>query len=134
MTLPFTRRALLGQGATLSAAAVALLAGRDVLAAAQPADPESTRGDVAILNGALAAELQAIAAYGVGAGSGLLKGDVLKLAQTFHGHHQQHADVLRGVVHRLGGTPAVAVADYHLYPWAVKLHNHVAHFCPTPGK
>lgn len=112
MTISFTRRALIGQGATLSTTAVALLAGQDVLAAAQATTGKALAGDIVILNGALAAELQAIAAYGVGAGSGLLKADALKLAQTFRGHHQQHADVLRGAVSRLGGTPATAKDKY----------------------
>ena len=77
--LDVTRRSFLGTGGVvLSGAAVALLAGRDGLAAAEKtANPAN---DVAILNSALAAELEAIAAYGVGAGSGLLKGPVLALA------------------------------------------------------
>ena len=71
-------------GAGLSGAAVALLAGRDSLAA-DAAEGGNPANDVAILNTALAAELEAIAAYGVGAGSGLLKGPVLALAVTFQG-------------------------------------------------
>jgi hypothetical protein len=103
-----TRRAFLGvTGATLSGTAIALLAGKGALAAAA-ADKADPANDVAILNSALAAELEAIAAYGVGAGSGLLKGAVLALAGTFRGHHQQHADVLAGAIARLGGKPAVA--------------------------
>ena len=70
------RRTFLGvSGLGLSGAAVALLAGRDSLAAATEANANPAN-DVAILNTALAAELEAIAAYGVGAGSGLLKGAV----------------------------------------------------------
>src|ERR1041384_8161557 len=98
-------------GLALSGTAVPLLAGRDALAAAadKSANPAN---DVAILNTALAAELEAIAAYGVGAGSGLLKGPVLALATTFQGHHKQHADVLAGAVGKLGGTAATAKAKY----------------------
>jgi len=56
------RRAFLGKsGLLLSGAAVALLAGRDVLA--QKAGAGSTAADVRILNTALAAELEAVAAY-----------------------------------------------------------------------
>ena len=55
-------------GLVLSGAAVALLAGRDALAA-KSGDKSS---DTNILNTALAAELEAIAAYQVGAESGLL--------------------------------------------------------------
>jgi hypothetical protein len=103
------RRSFLGAGGlALSGSAVALLAGREVLAAGEKsANPAN---DVTILNSALAAELEAIAAYGVGAGSGLLKGAVLALATTFQGHHKQHADVLAGTVSKLGGKPAVAKA------------------------
>src|SRR6185295_19463606 len=106
-----SRRSFLGvSGTALSATAVALLAGREVLAAADKA--ANPANDVSILNSALAAELEAIAAYGVGAGSGLLKGPVLALATTFQGHHKQHADVLAGAVGKLGGAPAAAKAKY----------------------
>ena len=82
-----TRRSFLGSsGLALSGAAVALLAGRESLAAADKA--ANPANDVAILNSALAAELEAIAAYGVGAGSGLLKGPVLALAIDFPGPSQ----------------------------------------------
>jgi hypothetical protein len=111
-TVDAARRTFLGaSGLGLSGAAVALLAGREALAVA--ADRSSDRSnDVAILNTALAAELEAIAAYGVGAGSGLLKGPVLSLATTFQGHHKQHADVLAATVTKLGGTAAVTKAQY----------------------
>jgi hypothetical protein len=62
------RRAFLGKsGLLLSGAAVAMLAGKDALAAAKGTSGDS---DVRILNTALAAELEAIAAYQVGAESG----------------------------------------------------------------
>lgn len=97
-TVDAARRTFLGvSGLGLSGAAVALLSGRDSLAAAAEAGANPAN-DVAILNTALAAELEAIAAYGVGAGSGLLKGPVLALAVTFQGHHKQHADVLAATV------------------------------------
>ena len=56
---------------------------------------KSTADDVRILNSALGAELEAIAAYQVGAESGLLQKPVLDLAVTFQGHHKEHADILR---------------------------------------
>jgi bacterioferritin (cytochrome b1) len=121
-----TRRSFLGGGMVLSGAAVALLAGRESLAAAdKTANPA---GDVAILNSALAAELEAVAAYGVGAGSGLLKGAVLQLASTFQGHHKQHADVLAGTVKKLGGTPAEAKAKYEFPVETLKTQNDVLRF------
>src|SRR6185369_18002197 len=84
--------------------------------------------DVAIINTALAAELEAIAAYGVGAGSGLLKGAVLTLATTFQGHHRQHADVLAGTVKKLGGKPAEAKAKYSFPVETLKTQNDVLRF------
>src|SRR5712692_12088374 len=78
-------------GLVLSGAAVALLSGRDVLAAKSGG---ARAGDVRILNTALGAELEAIAAYQVGAESGLLQKPVLDLAVTFQGHHKEHADIL----------------------------------------
>ena len=121
------RRRFLGAGGVaLSGTAVALLAGRDVLAAAEKA--ANPANDVAILNSALAAELEAIAAYSVGAGSGLLKGPVLALATTFQGHHKQHADVLAGTVKRLGGTPAEAKPKYTFPVETLKSQNDVLRF------
>ena len=122
------RRTFLGvSGLGLSAAAVALLAGRDSLAAAAEANANPAN-DVAILNTALAAELEAIAAYGVGAGSGLLKGAVLTLATTFQGHHKQHADVLAGTVVKLGGKAATARAQYNFPVETLKTQNDVLRF------
>jgi fructose-1,6-bisphosphatase/sedoheptulose 1,7-bisphosphatase-like protein len=121
-----SRRKFLGaSGLGLSGAAIALLAGRDVLAAAEAAAPAN---DVAILNSALAAEQEAVAAYGVGAGSGLLKGGVLALAQTFQGHHKQHIDVLAGTVKKLGGTPVEAKAKYAFPVETLKTQNDVLRF------
>ena len=106
------RRFLAGSGATLSAAAVALMAGRPALAAAQAGTQDDTASDVRILNTALSAELEAIAAYAVGAGSGLLQKPALDLALQFQGHHKEHADALAKTVRKLGGTPAEARERY----------------------
>jgi rubrerythrin len=95
-------------GTTLSGAAVALLAGREALAAKAGAKA----GDLRILNTALGAELEAIAAYQVGAESGLLQKPVLDLAVQFQGHHKEHADVLAGTIRNLGGKPVAAKAKY----------------------
>src|SRR3954471_12364307 len=110
------RRSFLGQsGLLLSGAAVALLAGRDALAAeGSKSGGDSTESDVRVLNTALGAELEAIAAYQVGAESGLLQKPVLDLAVTFQGHHKAHADLLANTVKKLGGKPVAAKkpADY----------------------
>ena len=111
-----TRRALLtGTGRlTLSATAVALLAGCDSMAADASPKTGSTADDIAVLNTALGLEYQAIAAYQVGAESGLLQKPVLDVAVQFQGDHKQHADVLAKTVTKLGGTPVMAKqpADY----------------------
>ena len=96
-------------GLVLSGAAVALLAGRDALAAKEGAKASDTQ----ILNTALAAEFEAIAAYQVGAESGLLQKPVLDLAVTFQGHHKEHADVLAKTVQKLGGKPVAAKSKYN---------------------
>ena len=104
------RRTFLGKtGVLLSGAAVALLAGRDAFAAKGHGSAES---DVRILNTALGAELEAIAAYQVGAESGLLEKPVLALASQFQGHHKEHADVLAATVRKLGGKAVAAKAKY----------------------
>lgn len=97
----------------LSAAAIALLAGNDALAAEQKKGAAKT-SDVSILNTALGAEQEAVAAYQVGAESGLLQKPVLDLAVQFQGHHKAHADLLAKTVKTLGGKPVEAkkVAEY----------------------
>src|SRR5262245_11464206 len=105
-----SRRTFLGQsGLLLSGTAIALMAGRDALAAKASGHAES---DIAILNTALAAELEAVAAYGVGAESGLLQKPVLDLARTFQGHHGEHAAVLSRTITQLGGRPVEGKAKY----------------------
>jgi rubrerythrin len=104
------RRLFLGKsGLMLSGAAVALLAGNDALAAKTGG---SDGNDVQILNTALGAELEAIAAYQLGADSKLLEKPVLDLAVTFQGHHKAHAALLAATVAKLGGQPVSAKAKY----------------------
>lgn len=82
------RRAMSVSGAAvLSASAVALLGGRDALAAGAKVSAQQLEADVRILNTALGAELEAVAAYQVGADSGLLSKAVLPVAVAFQGHH-----------------------------------------------
>ena len=105
------RRSFLGKsGLLLSGSAVALLAGRDALAAATA---NGASADVRILNTALGAELEAIAAYQLGADSGLLQAPVKALALTFQGHHREHADLLTKTIATLGGKAVLAKAQYH---------------------
>ena len=104
------RRLFLGRsGLVLSGAAVALLAGNEALAAKTGS---GTAGDVRILNTALGAELEAIAAYQLGAESKLLQPAVLDLAVTFQGHHKEHAELLAKTIAKLGGKAVSARAKY----------------------
>lgn len=104
------RRLFLGRsGLVLSAAAVALLAGKDALAAKAGG---ASAADTRILNTALGAELEAIAAYQLGAESKLLEKPVLELAVTFQGHHKEHASVLAKTIEKLGGKPVTAREAY----------------------
>jgi rubrerythrin len=106
------RRLFLGSAALLSGTAIALLAGRDALAAGEARGAKSEASDAGILNTALAAELEAVAAYQVAAESGLLEKSVLALASQFQGHHREHADVLAKAVAKLGGKPVAAKPSY----------------------
>jgi hypothetical protein len=113
---PTSRRGLItGAGKlTLSATAVVLLAGCQSTAAPVSAKLGSAADDVAVLNTALGLEYQAIAAYQVGAESGLLQKPVLDLAVQFQSDHKKHAEVLASTITKLGGT-SVAMkkpADY----------------------
>jgi rubrerythrin len=99
MNTAVSRRGFVTGGALLSAGAVALLAGVPVRARANPAS------DVTILNVALALEHEAINAYQLGAGSGLLQKPVLDVAVKFQSDHKAHRDALAATIRKLGGTP-----------------------------
>ena len=111
-SVPPRRRALAGTGLVLSAAAVALLGGRDALAAGTKTSAADIEADVRILNTALGAEYEAVAAYQVGAESGLLAKDVLGVAVTFQGHHKEHAAAIAATVQKLGGQAVTAKSKY----------------------
>jgi hypothetical protein len=102
-TIITTRRGFLAGAGTLSAAAVAMLAGVPALARAQGGDMAK---DVGILNVALALEHEAINAYQLGAGSGLLQKPVLDVAVLFQSHHKVHRDALIATIEQMGGKPA----------------------------
>ena len=106
------RRALAGSGFMLSAGAVALLGGHDALAAGTKASVADVETDVRILNTALGAEYEAVAAYQVGAESGLLAKDVLGVAVAFQGHHKEHAAAIAATVRKLGGEAITAKPKY----------------------
>ncbi|ART50901.1 ferritin [Acidovorax carolinensis] len=123
------RRAMSMSGAAvLSAGAVALLGGRDALAAGAKVSAKDLEADVRILNTALGAELEAVAAYQVGAESGLLSKGVLPVAVQFQGHHKEHAAAIAATVQKLGGKPAVAKGKYEFPVDKLKAETDVLRF------
>jgi hypothetical protein len=132
--VPTRRGFLAGLGqATLSATAVAMLVGCKTVAAPAKGDMAS---DLNILNTALGLEYQAIAAYQVGAESGLLQKPVLDLAVQFQGQHKQHAEVLASTIGKLGGTPVMAMkpAEYSFPVATLKSQADVLRFAATLEK
>ena len=122
-----SRRSFLGEsGLLLSASAIALLAGSEALAADQK--KTDGRNDVAILNSALGSEREAIAAYQLGADSGLLEPAVKLVALKFQGHHKAHADLLAATVSKLGGHPVEARKKYDFPTEKLKNQTDVLRF------
>ncbi|MGF1607792.1 MAG: ferritin-like domain-containing protein [Kiloniellales bacterium] len=113
--------------ASLSAGTVMLLAGAGGSGFSKLADA-AAQGDLSILNTALGAELEAIAAYQVGAESGLLQSDVLKVAVQFQGHHKEHADLLADTVRQLGGTAVEPKSMYDFPVESLKTQEDVLRF------
>jgi rubrerythrin len=114
-----SRRQFMGRNASacLSAAAIGLLSGASGLASAQSAD--AMKSDVAILNVALGLEHEAINAYQLGAGSGLMQKPVLALAVSFQAHHKAHRDALIATIEKMGGK---AVAEKALEEYTRSLN------------
>ena len=120
------RRSFLGRsGLVLSGTAVALLAGNEALAAKTSG---ASNNDVQILNTALGAEFEAIAAYQLGAESKLLEKPVLDLALTFQGHHKAHAELLSNAIGKLGGKAVMAKDTYNFPVNQLKVQADVLKF------
>ncbi len=107
-----SRRGMLKGVGVLSAGAVMLLAG-------VKANAQTSEGDVAILNVALGLEHEAINAYQLGAGSGLLQKAVLDVAVRFQADHKGHRDALIATIGKLGGK---AVQEKSLDEYAKSLN------------
>ena len=107
------RRGFLSGTAKLSAVAIAMLAGKEALAAGHAAAQMASK-DVDILNVALGLEWEGINAYTLGAKSGLLQKPVLDTAVRFQADHKEHADTLAGAIRKLGGKPVApkSLNDY----------------------
>lgn len=103
---PPARRNFLRQTGLITlgvAAATGLVGGCASAGAGQIMLSRTTQEDIGILNTALALEYQAIAAYQVGAESGLLQKPVLAVAVKFQAQHRAHAGVLASTISRLHG-------------------------------
>ena len=128
---PTRREFLTKSGLVLSGTAIALVSGREALARTAG---KATADDVKILNVALASELEAVAAYQVGAESGLLQKAVLDLAVTFQSHHKAHAQVLAATVEKLGGKPVAARSKYVFPVETLKTQADVLRFAASLEK
>ena len=109
-----SRRQFISQAgvATFSGVAVALLGGCSSATAIAASD-DAVVQDIRILNTAISAEHEAVAAYQLGAESGLLEPGVLKVAVQFQGHHKEHIDALSAAVRGLGGQSIDAKENYN---------------------
>ena len=131
-TLQKSRRQFLKNsgGLTLSAAAVTLMASSSgsLLAADNLESGSMVVQDLRILNTAIAAEHEAVAAYQVGAESGLLQPAILKVAVAFQGHHKEHIEALSAAVKQLGGTAKEALDKYQFPVEKLKSQSDVLQF------
>ncbi len=111
MNLSTSRRGFMGNTGKLSAVGLALLGGNLAMAQGMAGDAAK---DTGILNVALGLEHEAIAAYQLGATSGLLQKPVLDIAVGFQSHHKAHRDALIDTIQKLGGRPVAdkSLADY----------------------
>lgn len=124
-----TRRRFMSRAgaATFSGIAVAMLGGRSTALAAGTAD-DAVLQDIRILNTAIAAEHEAVAAYQAGAESSLLEPAVLKVAVSFQGHHKEHIDALAKAVRSLGGSVVHAQENYDFPLARLKQQSDVLQF------
>jgi len=124
-----SRRKFLMQAgtATFSATAIALLSGCTSKAISAETNDAASQ-DVRILNTAISAEHEAVAAYQLGAESGLLQQGILKVAVQFQGHHKEHIDALSKAVTSMGGNPAEAKKNYAFPVEKLKQQSDVLEF------
>jgi len=124
------RRSFLSASGTglLSAGAVMLMAGCGAASYSRNAAAASAEGDIRILNSALGAEQEAVAAYQVGVDSGLLSQGTLAVAVKFQDHHKQHADALAKAVKDLGGEAAAPMEMYDFPTDQLKSEEDVLRF------
>lgn len=125
-TLASGRRSLLKAGMAAGLLSVVSIVG--TRADAAPVQKTGKAGDIDLMNVALSLEHQAIAAYDLGAASGLLKGDALALAVHFQNQHKAHRDLLTDTVKKFGGAPAQPLAKYEFDTSKIKTAEDVLVF------
>lgn len=115
--------------AVLSAAAITVLAGKGLFAEDYK-DGGNAASDARILNNILGGEFEAVAAYQVGAESGLLHKPVLALAKQFQGQHKEHAALIAATVNALGGKPVEPkkIAEYKFPVETLKTQEDIVRF------
>lgn len=74
----------------------------------------SAEHDLKLLNTALGLEYQAIYAYNVAAGTGLLSEGVKPVALLFQSQHEEHADLEAKTIKQMGGKPVERMKEYNL--------------------
>lgn len=106
-TVVADRRGLLrGAGKlAISGAALALLARSEGVAFAAG---NANQADIDALNAIIGLDHEAVAAYEIAVGSGLLTPGVVPVARLFQGHHKGHRDALITEIRKAGGRPAEA--------------------------
>jgi len=112
----------------LSGTAIAMVGGLNTACAGKTVSSIQLEQDIKILNTAIAAEHEAVAAYQLGAESGLLSAGTLKVAVKFQGHHKEHIDVLASTVRKLGGHATDAKNTYHFPVHKLKNESDVLTF------
>lgn len=126
------RRSFLGASGklALSGTTIALMSGLNTACAGTQSSSQMTQ-DISILNTAIAAEHEAVAAYQLGAESGLLSAGVLKVALKFQGHHKEHVDALASTVGKLGGVAVDAKGKYNFPVHKLKKEADVLKFAAS---
>jgi len=108
----FREAGITGLALGLAAAGRPLIAMPPPGAAAPDTGGPSAADDLVLMNTALALEHEAIWAYGLAGGSGLLSAKAKEVGLLFQGSHEIHRDLLVDVVKRKGGSPVEPKKEY----------------------
>jgi len=108
----FREAGITGLALGLAAAGRPLVAMPSAGAEKPGADGPSAADDLVLMNTALALEHEAIWAYGLAGGSGLLSAKAKEVGLLFQGSHEIHRDLLVDALKRKGGSPLEPQKDY----------------------